>query len=214
MKEKTRKNLKSIGGFLFAILFCATAFILLSLLVLAGDWPKIGRVNESQSGELYSPPPPENTAIVFLWEEGGGDIVYLDFENERIEIILLPQKVDENAALVYGYTQFEAVKANHLLLSGIIDRLGGIELEESTVSGTPLRYTGAQVVALIGSSPEDFELKRRITEKIFEKISSLGFSNKDFMFIINNSNTTISFPDCYGWSERLGNMSENIVIMN
>lgn len=173
-----------------------------------------GRVNDTASGELYTPPPPDNTPIMFLWEEGGGEIVYLDFKNSRIELILLPKDCDENAALVYGYTNFEAVKANHLLLSGIIDRLGGIELETSDAMSGVLRYTGSQISSLLAANPEDFELKRTVSEKIFEKISSLGFSNKDFMFIINNSNTTLSFPDCYGWEGEIASMAKNLVIMN
>ncbi len=174
----------------------------------------MGRANETQSGETYTPPPPKNTAVMFLWEEGGGEILYLDFEKQRIEVIILPEKCDENAALVYGYTQFEAIKANNLLLAGIVDRIGGIELEDKENSGTAFRYTGSQVTALLDASFQDEELKRCVIEKIFKKISSLGFSNKDFTFIINNSNTTLSFPDCYGWSERLPEMAKNVVIMN
>ena len=211
MKEKNRKNLKSIGGFLAAILFCSVIFVLLSVIVFMGEPTIVGKVNETPSAEPYTPEPPKNTPVMFLWEEGGGEIVYLDFKSKKVELIILPQDCDENAALVYGYTNFEAVKANYLLISGLVDRLGGIEID---LGNGELRYMGAQISSHLAANKENLPLKRNILEKIFEKISLLGFSNKDFMFIINNSNTTLSFPDCYGWEGYIGELSENLVIMN
>lgn len=211
MKEEKKKNLKSILGFLASIFFCSIVFVLMAVIVFMGEPTIVGRVNETQSGEPYTPEPPENTPIMFLWEEGGGEIFYLDFKNKKIEVIILPLKCDENAALVYGYTNFEAVKANYLLISGIVDRLGGIEID---LGNGELRYTGSQISSHLASNKEDFPLKRAILEKIFEKISLLGFSNKDFMFIINNSNTTLSFPDCYGFTGYMSEISDNLVIMN
>ena len=169
-----------------------------------------GRVNDTASGELYTPPPPDNTPIMFLWEEGGGEIVYLDFEQNEIVVTILPQNCDENAALVYGYRDFEAIKANYLLIISLVDRLGGIEVEGSREA---LRLTGAQNASFVGKS-EDFTAKREVISAIFRKIAISGFSNNDFMFIINNSNTTLSFPDCYGWDERLAEMAKNTRIIN
>ncbi len=195
--------------FFLTAFLCAVAFIITSIGVL---WQENSTQTEkNQVSEPYFPPPPENTPIVFLWEEGGGEIVYLNFEKNEILITILPDDCDENSPLVYGYRDFEAVRATYLLLSGLVDRLGGVEIEEN---GEILRLTGAQIAPFLGTTSEDFTLKRKVISAIFRKIAILGFSNNDFMFIINNSNTSLSFPDCYGFEERIAEMAKNTVIIN
>ncbi len=210
MKDETKAKWRQVGLFSLTVIICAAVFTLASIGVF---WQEGGKAQteKSQSGEPYAPPPPENTTILFLWEEGGGEIVYLDFQQNKILITILPENCDENAALVYGYRDFEAVKANSLLISGLVDRLNGIELKQN---GETLRFTGAQVVPFLWSDRENFALKRQVISAIFEKIAISGFSNKDFMFIINNSNTTLSFPDCYGFEERMAALAGNVQIIN
>ena len=203
MKGKNSAKWRQIGAFTLTAVLCGLAFFLTSLGVL---WQEgSAQTEKNQVSEPYFPPPPQSTPIMFLWEEGGGEIVYLDFEQNEIVVTILPQNCDENAALVYGYRDFEAIKANYLLIISLVDRLGGIEVEGS---GEALRLTGAQIASFVGKS-EDFTAKREVISAIFRKIAISGFSNNDFMFIINNSNTTLSFPDCYGWDERLAEMAKN-----
>ncbi len=208
MKTKNGAKWRQIGAFTLTVVLCAVAFFLTSLGVL---WQEgSAQTEKNQVSEPYFPPPPQNTPVMFLWEEGGGEIVYLDFEQCEIVVTILPENCDENTALVYGYRDFEAVKANYLLIISIVDRLGGIEIEEN---GQALRLTGAQIASFVGKS-ENFTAKRQVISAIFQKIANSGFSNDDFMFIINNSNTTLSFPDCYGWDERIAQMAKNTKIIN
>ncbi len=208
MKGKRSAKWRQIGAFTLTVVLCAVAFFLTSLGVL---WQEGSTQTEkNQVSEPYFPPPPQNTPVMFLWEEGGGEIVYLDFEQCEIAVTILPENCDENTAPKYGYSDFEAVKANYLLIISVVDRLGGIEIEEN---GQSLRLTGAQIASFVGKG-EDFTAKRQVISAIFEKIANSGFSNDDFMFIINNSNTTLSFPDCYGWDERIAQMAKNIKIIN
>ncbi len=200
--------MRQIGAFTLTAVLCALAFFLTSLGVL---WQEGSTQTEkNQVSEPYFPPPPQNTPIMFLWEEGGGEIVYLDFEQCEIVVTILPENCDENAALVYGYRDFEAVKANYLLIVSLVDRLGGIEVIKN---GEALRLTGAQIASFVGQG-EDFATKREVISAIFQKIAISGFSNNDFMFIINNSNTTLSFPDCYGWDGKIAEMAKNTKIIN
>lgn len=210
MKIETKAKWRQIGVFSLAVLVTAATFVLLAVGIL---WQGSGNknANKNQSGEIYTPPPPQNTALMFLWAEGGGEIFYLDFADKKITATILPKNCDENAALVYGYHEFEAVKADFLLVSSVIDRLGGIEIE---TNGEKLRFTGMQVTSYVLSDFDDFSLKRQVILSLFEKIASKGFSNDDFMFIINNSNTTLSFPDCYGWETKIAEMAKNLTIIN
>lgn len=210
MKSETKAKWRQICVFFLAVLITAATFILLAVGIL---WQGSSNenANKNQLGETYTPPPPQNVALMFLWDEGGGDIFYLDFKEKKITATILPKNCDENAALVYGYHEFEAVKADFLLFSSIVDRLGGIDLE---IKGENLRFTGIQAATLVLSDFDDFSIKRQVILSLFEKIASRGFSNEDFMFIINNSNTTLSFPDCYGWEIEISEMAKNITIIN
>ena len=144
MKSETKAKWRQICVFFLAVLITAATFILLAGGIL---WQGSSNenANKNQLGETYTPPPPQNVALMFLWDEGGGDIFYLDFKEKKITATILPKNCDENAALVYGYHEFEAVKADFLLFSSIVDRLGGIDLE---IKGENLRFTGIQAATL------------------------------------------------------------------
>ena len=171
MKSETRAKWRQIGLFFGAVILCAAVFVLAAVGIL---WQEgiADNAQKNQSGEVYTPPPPKNTALMFLWEEGGGEIFYLDFEENRIVVTILPQKCDENAALVYGYREFEAVKANYLLISSLIDRLGGVE---TVINGENLRLTGVQVMDYLSPKSDNFEPKRQIISALFKKIEKLTF---------------------------------------
>lgn len=152
---------------------------------------------------------PENAGIAFALPDGSTVLTYLDFENLCIKILNLDDYDSENS-LYYGYSVDYTVKTSYELISGIIDRIGGINLE---IGGETLRYTGVQTIELISEST-DKSIKFLIVEQIFKQISKNNFSKDDFVYIIENSKSDLSLIDCIYWLEYFSEMSEEIIFVN
>lgn len=152
---------------------------------------------------------PENAGIAFTLPDGSAVLTYLDFENLCIKILNLNDYDSENS-LYYGYSVDYTVKMSYELIGGIIDRIGGINLE---IGGETLRYTGVQTVELIAEST-DKNVKFLIIKQIFEQISKNNFSKDDFIYIIENSKSDLSLIDCIYWLEYFAEMSEKITFVN
>ena len=162
--------------------------------------------NVTPSVPYYSEEPENVGLLVDI--EGDKTYLFLDFYYNKINVIFDAESyVKDNN--IMGHPIDHSVTADYGLLAGIIDRLGGIELESE--EGV-LRYTGVQVVDLLLKSKDYQKLERSVTRKIFEKIGENGFSKEDFLYIIENSNTTLTFPVCYYWvdyiSELFGSVNE------
>lgn len=141
---------------------------------------------------------PENTGILF---DICGDrtLCYMDFEKGSMNLIF-----DTGSALVgerlYGYKINYTVNGDYSLLAGIIDIIGGIELESE---GELLRHTGVQITDILSKTYDRKDLRLKIITKIIEKVSEKGFQKKDFLYIIENSETNLTVPDSYYWSEHI-----------
>ncbi len=152
---------------------------------------------------------PENCGIVLIFPEGSAILVYLDFESECIRLLDI-EEFDPSRPEYYGYTADYTVQTSYELIEGIVDRVGGIELE---YQGEKMRYTGVQVLDLIAYGQAK-ELKRQMVLQIFDKISKNSFSKDDFVYIIENSESNLSFVDCIDWIDYLKDMSGRVNFVN
>ncbi len=131
----------------------------------------------------------------------------LDFENENIKIVNV---YGEEEYSFYGYSTDFYVECDLNIISGIVDILGGIELE---ITDEKLNYTGTQIKEILEYNSDSY-FSRDIVSKIIEKISKVGFSKEDFLYIIENSETNLTVPDCYEWEKYIKKLCKNAVFVN
>ncbi|MBQ3817178.1 MAG: hypothetical protein II802_02765, partial [Clostridia bacterium] len=122
-----------------------------------------------------------------------------------------PQSTLESYEYCYGYKINYRVSSDISLLAGIIDLVDGIEIP---IENEKLRYTGVQIADLVSTTVEKQVLKREITTALFDKISEVGLQKSDFVYIIENSETDLTVPQCYYWDEKIREMAQNTVILN
>lgn len=201
--------MKKIFKRIFSVVVCLLAgvsFGFLGYLYISSQNSEPVKKNESEIPYSYIP---DNAGVMFEFYEDK-IFTYLDFENEKISVIFA-NNADISDGYVYGYRIDYTVKPNSVLAAGVIDSVGGIEL---SVDGEMLRYTGVQISDLLSVTPDSEVLKRQIISVLFEKISQVGLMKTDFVYIIENSDTDLTVPDCYYWSDNIMKMAEDAVILN
>lgn len=152
---------------------------------------------------------PDNAGIAFLLPNSSAVLVYLNFENNCINVVNV-ENYDKNNDLYYGYTADYTVEVTTELLSGIVDRIGGVNIQKDEET---LRYTGVQVAELI-SQNEDSSIKTQIISEVFRQISKNGFTKENFVYIIQNAKTNLSLLDCIEWLDYIDEIRGNIQFMN
>lgn len=152
---------------------------------------------------------PDNAGIAFLLPDSSAVIAYLDFENRCINVINI-DAYDITNNLYYGYTIDFIVETDYQLIGGIVDRVGGVNIQ---LNGETLRYTGVQVIDLI-SVNSDANIKPQLITQIFKQISENDFSKDDFIYIIENSKSNLTVVDCIYWLDYIGEMRGNINFVN
>ena len=152
---------------------------------------------------------PENVGIMF---ELGGRQTYcfLDFYYKRLNIIFNAESYDTEGSIM-GYPIDYSIKLDGEVFAQIIDLVGGIELESE--EGV-LRYTGVQITDMMTYSTQYKRLEREIIRKIFEKIGKNGFKKQDFFYIIENSETTVTVPICYYWTDYFKELCSSVNEVN
>ena len=136
---------------------------------------------------------------------------YLDFEGNDLLVIFPDESVSVTVDSLYGYSINYEISGDYSLVSDIVDILDGIEM---TQNGEKLRFTGVQICDMLARSDEYSELKRQLISKILEKIGEQGFEKKDFVYIIENSKTDLTVPDCYFWSDYISGLCKNARFIN
>lgn len=158
----------------------------------------------------YSPSYPDNAGLLTVFPDNSAALIYLDFSEQRIYTALMDEYT-EGVSEYLGYDISHTVFADYSLISGITDRVGGLELE---LNGEKLRYTGVQITDYLSRTPATNELKRQLISLIFERISKNGFSRDDLVYIIENSDTDLTVPDCFEWPAFISDMALRAVFIN
>lgn len=156
----------------------------------------------------YSFSKPENRGIM-LEMCGDKTFFYLDFEEERLLVIFPTEESDSKE--LYGYPIDFGIKADYTLLAWIIDNIGGIELDDG--DGT-LRYTGVQIKEKLSRTADIGELKRNIIVAVTERIAERGAESEMFTYIIENTETDITYPDCFNWDIYADKLCRGLRIIN
>lgn len=131
--------------------------------------------------------------------------VYLDFNRKTTHIYTAQNKTD----LKFPYTIDRYIILNEFKVKQIVDRFGGIVCK---TDGEYWRYTGTQVTDMLYGGTTHGLNKEEILQAIFNAFATKGFSKEDFWFIINGSDTDISYVDFYNCSNVLNETFSNPII--
>ncbi|MGN0492471.1 MAG: hypothetical protein ACI4F7_02395 [Acutalibacteraceae bacterium] len=199
---------RKIFGIIKLIVLC---IICCSLFVGGGYFYLRKNFKEAEnkvSSVPYSFSAPESKGIM-LDICGSLTFLYLDFEEERLTVIVPPEK--EYTDEIFGYPVDFTVTTDYRLVSAIIDYADGIELN---LNGETLRYTGVQVYDILSRTVDTSELKRKIITALLEKIGENGIDGEVFGYIIQNTETDLTVPDCYYWEKYIARLCKNGGIIN
>ena len=183
---------------------CLTAFIMTGVIYLDKN-TDFGEVNQEVSSVPYYTYYPQNSGIIF---ERGTEktFFYLDFKGETISVIF-DIEGDSTDDEIYGYRVDYEISIDNELFVWIIDTLGGLEFGD-------LRYTGIQTVEMLCEAEDYRQKKREIILKILEKIGEVGLSRGDLLYIIEESETNLTVPDCYYWFSYLKKVCSFVKTVN
>lgn len=186
------------------LLFTRIAVIVLSMTVFAASAYFYLKNDETvrqsavpESNIPYSSAP-DNAALLF--DLPHGKILFeLKFNENVLSVTVDPDDADctEDCFTVAGDEQ---------LVIGMIDRVGGIEL---LADGELLRFTGIQVIELLERAERPQELRNRVLKEYLKKVGQVGLTRRDFVFIIENSKTGLTVPDCFYWHEYMPELCNN-----
>lgn len=197
---------KKIFIALFTVVLCSAFFFFVSLFYLNMHIEK----NKDADAEVLSEPysaVPTNSGLLFRFEDGKGCLVYLDFEGKSTVAMFC----DGDVVRVGKYTADYTVDTDYYLFAGIIDRLGGIDLE---YEGEMRRCTGMQAAEILSLSSDTRKTGTEILYAIFDKISKNGFSKDDFVYIIKNGGTDLLVPDCFYWEDQMAEIAQNFEVIS
>ena len=203
--RKSNKIAIAVLSFFAAILgFCTFLGI---LLIPAEIAPPKQSVHENIEGIGYTKYPPSR-GLLFLGEDGSGIFIFLDFSSISTYLYVFPEKAEENTALL-PYVTDGVFNVKSDFLARFCDRLGGIEMTDET--GEKSLYFSSSIMAFC---EEDLTYNKilQLCLSFFEKISKTGLSSEDFMFIIEETQSDISFSVCYDWIPHIKEMFCNVII--
>lgn len=187
-----------------ALLFGGIFFVLSRENLIGADVPKTDVPYESAS---FVPP---DTTVLFTFPDGYGAVIELNFSENFIRALLL-KDASKQSVKDYGFDIQYTADCDYPFIMDFIDTIGGVELMEK---GENYRYTGVQICNLLASFKDDISLKAEILEAVFTKISKSGFSTDALYCIIEDTDTTLSMPSCYGWCENVSGLCKSFNILN
>lgn len=180
-----------------ALIFAGFAFALTRVKPLVGvAVPKEDVPYEPQTDY------PQDTTLFFELEDGSSFCLRLRFKDSVIDAIVL-QEGQKEAFERYGFYADETFFCSYSFIMDFVDTIDGITLD---IFGNEMRYTGVQVCNILAVNKNDTATKVKVLKAIFNKIHKIGFSSEILYSIMNNTENTLSVPDCYGWTDFLGEM--------
>lgn len=204
MKEKVKSFLITAG----VMLGCIILFFVVAVGVLT---PRTDNVDKNeQSQPYYNTDLPDSTGLLFNFYGGGGVFINFDFMTEKTAVIVFEDNVSETEILQYGYTADKTLFAEYTFLAEFIDLYGGLQL---SVSDNTQRYTGVQITDMLAHST-DKELKKQVIDGTLKKIEQNGFTKEHLLFIIENTDTDLNYPDGYILIDNIQYPLKNIYYVN
>ncbi len=160
----------------------------------------------------YQKIPCDNTCLLLKFPDNTALTLYLDFSSTRIAAAVYDnyQNGDEKRL---GYTADFKLTFTPEALSSVIDLFGGVELCLNQ-QNEKYRYTGIQIYELASTGKITPTIYREILVAVFENISKVGISKSDLVFLIENTDTALTVPDCYYWPQYLPELFKSAQIVN
>ena len=199
-------KIKSFLTVLIVVLGCSSFYIIGGYLYLDSEMKP---TEQNTSSVPYYSEEPENVGIMF---DLGGQKTYcfLDFYYKKINIIFDAESfVWEDS--IMGYPIDYNLQLDSDVFAEIIDFVGGIELEND--EGV-LRYTGVQIMDMMIYSNDYKRNEREITRKVIKKIGENGLTKEELFYIIENSETEITVPVCYYWTDYIKELCSSLNEIN
>jgi len=197
--------MKKFKGY-FAIFCAVVLFSLVGYFSLKTPKQQVGQGVENVP---YVEETLENYGLLFSFSEGGSVFINLDFYNKKTSFMFFDEEVEGLYMRQFGYRVDNVFKADYVFLAEFIDRFGGITLTGETT----MRYTGVQVTDMLSKSL-DRKLKHSIAEALISKINTVGFNKRDLIFLIEETETDMSFPTGYGLLEGINKVSNEVYFIN
>ena len=197
---------KQIISVIATILCCMLLFSGISYAFLINK----GETESTEKGKSNIPyyPETESRGILFTLPDESIMLLFLDFQNDCTRIIF-PDNIKDKKLLLGRFSADYNIQIDYPVLEEIVDRVCGIIISKNNTS---YRYTGVQICELLKENNNDYSLKREIAEKTIEQISKNGFSKSDFLYIIENSNTDLTYTDCYNWDLYIKQTCKNVEV--
>ena len=198
---------KNIIAILLSIIVSGATFFISGLLILPSSFVAESEptpVGDSVSGIDYYGV--ENRGLLFTLWDNSGALLYLDFENSSIYIEIYNDHAAEQAEKSQ-YKPSYKISADVDFLCSFCDRIGGIDLGDGSQKR---RFFSAGLRQKL-TEKTDYDTRREITAAFFEKIAKIGLSSEDFKFIIEETDTNLSYPACYKWIPLLKELAKNCI---
>ena len=152
---------------------------------------------------------PENRGLLFFLPDGEKVLFYLDFSEEISYIINI--SLDNGESIdISRYTADYELHIDSVTLSVLFDRVGGLDLN---ITGKPLRYTGEQLSDIL-KQDVSAEFKLSLARAVCNKLAQNGFTDSDFIFLVDHSGTSLDIPTCAEWRKYVRPMFSNTVFIN
>lgn len=181
------------------IFLCMLTFGTISYIYLNNI--KIEEQSSSPNSSVPYSSVPRNAFLIFEFENGSL-LAQLDFEKKSL---IITNAYEESEIWDNSFN----VKVNEALIAGMIDRVGGIELFSE---GQLMRFTGSQIIDMLKNSQHPKSLSLSILEEYLKKLSVSNITRQDLVYLIENSDTNLSIPDCFYWHEYINALCENYIV--
>ncbi|MBP3390625.1 MAG: hypothetical protein J6L58_02935 [Clostridia bacterium] len=190
-----KKHTRALMAVLLSFTVLAGALTLVGILLLPAELAS----PETEAGEniigISYDDVPSNKGLLFLAEDGSGAFLYLDFSSIRAQCHLFSDNAEEQAAALPYYKDY-TLYMDSSFLPLLCDRLGGIEMADK--SGENSLYFSSSLADFC-KNKLNAEQRLQLCISFFDKIALEGLSSEDFMFIIEETNTSLSYSVCYDW---------------
>lgn len=183
-------------------------FTFIAILLLPAEIaPPKQSVHENIEGIGYTKYP-SSRGLLFLGEDGSGVFIFLDFSSISTYLYVFPENAEENTELL-PYVTDAVFNIKSDFLPRLSDRLGGIEMTDETGEKSICFSSSLMVFC---EEKLNYDKLLQLCISFFEKISKIGLSSEDIMFIIEETDSNISFSVCYDWIPHIKEMFCNVIV--
>lgn len=201
-----------ISNYLIILAVCGILLIILFIIFSASL--KINsavNVSEPKNDIPYSKTDyPDNYSVIVNFNVDKAVFISFNALDNQTSVILFENNISKQDILNLGYEVNTVITASYDFLSELIDRFGGINLKNN---GSVFNCTGVQITDML-SRTNDKSIRYSIIKTLFNSIKEKGISADDMLYIIENTQTTLSYPEAYHLPDTLNYALNSIVFVN